>query len=201
MTAEDLPMPYRYYLSLDRASSLKLGIEGSGEAVNSERADLATKLLEEYHRIDNDAYASAHWMSEPHTAKPFGIDLIIKHQGDVEAAVQDDELRDAVRDDLGYSPREELIDDEDGQRWTWFDGGRDDPTIQAVIDIAVIELKSQLQGGTREATPPAIADRWTRYSEAFPETAETDRDRAIGTGENLATRYDNDQATSSRRDG
>lgn len=204
MAAEDLPMPYQYYLSLDRASSLKLGVEGSDEAADTERAGLAARLLEEYHRIDNDAYASAHWMSEPHTAKPFGIDLIVKHQRDIKAAVEDDELRDAVRDHLGYYPREEFIDDEDGQRWAWFDGGRDDPTIQAVIEIAVIELTSQLQEGTQEATPTAIADRWTRYSEAFNQTVETDRDRVIASGEDLATRYDYgqvDPATSSRRDG
>lgn len=196
VTESDLPMPYQHYLSLDRARSLKLGIDGTDATANAERLRIASRLLEEYHRIDNDAYASAHWMSEPTTAKPFGIELIVKHQGDVQAAVDDGGIRDAVRDHLGYQPHEVSVNDEDGQRWEWFNGGRADPYIQTEIDVAVVELKSEMMGGPREAVLKEIADRWTRYHEAFNEAVRTGHDLVIDSDGNLAVRaaarYDHD---------
>ena len=134
-------------------------------------------------------------MSEPSTAKPFAIDLIIKHHGSVEAVVADGDLRDAIRDHLGYQPREEFIDDKDGQRWTWFDGERSNPYIQTEIDVAIVALKSRLEGGPQEAMLTDIAARWTRYHEAFHEAVRSGQDLVIDTDGNLAlqtARYDYD---------
>lgn len=194
MAESDLPMPYQYYLSLDRASSLKLGIEGSDEAANNERLRLATRLLEEYNRIDNDAYATSRSMIEPDTPKPFGLELLVEHQGDVEAVLRDGAIREAVRDHLGHRPGHQFIDDEDGQRWVWFDGGRRSPYIQTEIDVTLTELKGALQDVPPDVIANEIAGRWNSFEHALEEAMRTDRDLVLDEEGNLALgapiRYD-----------
>lgn len=161
----DTQVNYRHYLSLDRPDSLRLGISGDDEPANAERLALAQRLLEEHGRIEDAAYASAHWSQEPDIAKPFGLELIIKHRGDVLTAVKDAEIRNEVRDHLGYRPGSHFISDEDGQRWEWFDGGPTDPYIQAQIDAALIELRGCIYGVPEQTQLDDIATRWNAYRE------------------------------------
>lgn len=134
MAASEVPGSHRHYLSASPAECLKLGVEGYDAESSAARLLTAKKLEAEYLRVEERAYAAAHWMSEPDVPRPFGLQVLIDHGGDVMAALEDDRLRDEMGNYLGHQPHEVFINDEDGQRWEWHDGGLRDPEVQARID-------------------------------------------------------------------
>lgn len=166
MATSEEPNSYRHYVSASAAECLKLGIERFDADASAARL-LAAKAVEaEYLRVEEHAYATAHWMSEPDVPKPFGLHVLIDHGGDVMAALEDDRLRDEMRDHLGHQPHEVLIDDEDGQRWEWDDGGRDDPDVQAKVDAALKDLRTEIGSDVDQWRLQAITDRWTEQRAA-----------------------------------
>ncbi len=161
MASSEVPGSYRLYVSASPTECLKLGVEGY-DAESSAARLLAAKAVEaEYLRVEERAYAIAHWMSEPAVPKPFGLQVLIDHGGDVVAALGDDRLRDEMRDHLGHQPHEVFIDDEDGQRWEWDDGGRDDQDVQATIDAALEDVRTGIGRDVDQWRLQAITDRWT----------------------------------------
>lgn len=158
-TPDDEILPYEFYVGLSPADSLRLGVLGLDQAAADARLSVALAVQREYVRVSDAAYGSAHWMSEPTVEQPFGLQLTIRHGGDVLAVLADPELRIEMRDHLGFTPHEAFIRDEDGDRWEWNDGGAELPENRKLIEDALQELRDDIG---REDAPSldAIISRW-----------------------------------------
>ncbi|GAB3750744.1 coiled-coil domain-containing protein [Microlunatus parietis] len=115
----ELAATYDQLSAAGRAEALSLGIAGHDAAANAERRDLAQRLQVE-HSQRNKAYFTGQTAERP-ISPPFGLRLIVKHEGDLAAVIADDAINGDLitaltlaspgeERDRGWSPRPDDLD-------------------------------------------------------------------------------------------
>lgn len=97
----ELAATYNELSAAGRAEALSLGISGHGAAANARRRDLAQRLQVE-HSQRNKAYFTGQTAERP-VSPPFGLRLIVKHEGDLAAVVADDAINGDLITALGLA--------------------------------------------------------------------------------------------------
>lgn len=174
--------PYLHYThEATPAEALLLGVPGTGPAANQRRLELADQLSDEGYRLTDAAYAAATWPHEPEVPKPFGLELLRHHGGDVLAVVASREFRAAVEEHLGYGWQEVLHNDEDGKRFEWEQVGAS-RSEQQLVDETVREITAGVQ--RRAAGLPALDNAEGSVAHVLADDRPDPPDRAAGLGLN-----------------
>ncbi|WP_434513187.1 hypothetical protein ABUV18_03044 (plasmid) [Clavibacter nebraskensis] len=103
------------------AASLTFDVAGDDATAHAARSAAAQDALSRHSEQMDEAYAFSVGLRDPWTAAPFGAELVAAAGGDLAAVVADPGFVPEVQREMGLASHEELIDDEDGARYVWFE--------------------------------------------------------------------------------
>lgn len=116
-------MEYEDLRRATREDALSLGVSGSGQAAQAERAAIAQEMVDEFARRQNVAYeqaAAERHVAEPYVPEPFGPRLVAEAHGDLHRVLASPQFEHAVMHDMGLTAHQEYVHDEDGERYESF---------------------------------------------------------------------------------
>jgi len=103
------------------AASLTFGVAGDDATAHAARSAAAQDALSRHSEQMDEAYAVSVGLRDPWTAAPFGAERGAAAGGDLAVVVADPQFVPEVQREMGLASHEELVDDEDGARYVWFE--------------------------------------------------------------------------------
>lgn len=179
MERTELQRLYRAVLDGPPAEALQLGVIGRDPDATRHRGEIAEQLQQHNIEVHDSTYRSSGGLVDPDPPSPFGLRLVHRHRGDLDALFSDPaSVADLVTEltvHLKYSAGSELVSDEDGQRWVFRPSILDSSAVaRAVLSEAMASIADDARLGADQPLVPSWRDApdWARQREVTMTSAE-----------------------------